>query len=327
MEALTLQADGKIVAGGLFTNLCGQTRSYIGRLNADGSLDATFNPGADGNLNSLALQSDGLILAGGDFTNLSGQTRNRIGRLNNTCLATQGLSYSGSSITWMRGGSSPEIWRCTFEISTNATSWTSLGSGRRISGGWRLDGIVVPTNATVRARGFIAGGHRNGSSWFVESLADRASTTPVLLKDGSGIRSNRFCFNVRAIEGQAVVIEASTDMVQWMPIRTNLTTSIGQFLVADAQTGLFRHRYYRARLCEGVLPPPAITAGGGSFQSGRFGFNVSGVTGQTVIIESSTNLVTWSVLSTNTLDDDALPFHDSKGTNFPWQFYRAKVLP
>ena len=45
---LAVQADGKILVGGDFTTLGGQTRNYLGRLNADGTLDSGFNPGADG---------------------------------------------------------------------------------------------------------------------------------------------------------------------------------------------------------------------------------------------------------------------------------------
>jgi hypothetical protein len=51
------------------------------------SLDATFNPGADGEVYALALQQDGKIVVGGLFTRLGGggtgtSTRNYIGRLN-----------------------------------------------------------------------------------------------------------------------------------------------------------------------------------------------------------------------------------------------------
>ena len=58
----------------------------IGRLNADGSLDATFNPGANSTVCALAVQPDGKILVGGSFTTLGGggtgtTARNRIGRL------------------------------------------------------------------------------------------------------------------------------------------------------------------------------------------------------------------------------------------------------
>ena len=63
------------------------TRNYIGRLNADGSLDTSFDPGANGNVVALAVQADGKILVGGALTTLGGggtgtTTRNYIGRLN-----------------------------------------------------------------------------------------------------------------------------------------------------------------------------------------------------------------------------------------------------
>ena len=86
-----VQSDGKILLGGGFTTLGGggtgtTPRNYIGRLNPDGSLDATFNPGASTTVNVLAVQPDGQILVGGIFTTLGGggagtTPRNRIGRL------------------------------------------------------------------------------------------------------------------------------------------------------------------------------------------------------------------------------------------------------
>src|SRR5437899_11448690 len=108
---MAVQADGKILVGGYFSTLGGQSRNYIGRLNADGTLDTSFDPGADNAVNSLAVQADGKILVGGFFTTVGGQSRNYIGRLNNTGPATQSLTFDGSTLTWMRGGTSPEVWR------------------------------------------------------------------------------------------------------------------------------------------------------------------------------------------------------------------------
>jgi hypothetical protein len=45
-----------------------------------------------------------------------------------------------------------------------------LGAGTRVAGGWQLSGLAWPTNASLRARGFVAGGDNNGSSWFVETI-------------------------------------------------------------------------------------------------------------------------------------------------------------
>jgi uncharacterized delta-60 repeat protein len=84
VKAMGVQPDGKILIGGFFTGYNGTARNRIARLNANGSLDVTFNPGTGANLpvHSIALQPDGRILIGGDFTTYNGASRNRIIRLN-----------------------------------------------------------------------------------------------------------------------------------------------------------------------------------------------------------------------------------------------------
>ena len=89
IAAVVVQPDGKILIGGDFTSLSPNggsavTRNRIARLNPDGTLDAAFNPNADGSVASIAVQSDGKIIAAGSFTNIGGQTRNRIARLDGT---------------------------------------------------------------------------------------------------------------------------------------------------------------------------------------------------------------------------------------------------
>ncbi|MBE0543181.1 MAG: immunoglobulin domain-containing protein [Verrucomicrobia bacterium] len=161
--SVAVQADGKILVGGF-------TGNYLTRFSADGSLDPTFNPGASSIVFSLAMQADAKILVGGNFTTLDGQPRNYFGRLNNTAPASQSLTLDGSTLTWLRGGTSPEVWRTTFEVSTNGANWASLGVGSRVAGGWQLTGVAAPPNASIRARGYASGGYLNGSSWFVETI-------------------------------------------------------------------------------------------------------------------------------------------------------------
>ena len=178
VQAFAVQTDGTILVGGAFTTLGGATRNRIGRLLASGAIDQSFNPGVFGQLNAFAVQSDGKVLVGGPFTGLGGgtgtTTRWNIGRLTNTTLASQSIvtSPGGSVITWLRSGSSPEVSRVTFEISTNDTSYTPLGAGTRIAGGWRLSGQAPPVkqNVFIRARGYYATGYRNGSESIVESV-------------------------------------------------------------------------------------------------------------------------------------------------------------
>lgn len=84
IRAMHLQG-AKILIGGQFTSYNGKNVSALARLNADGTLDETFNPGgsgANGPVLVIALDSDGKILIGGSFTQFNGVTRNRIARLN-----------------------------------------------------------------------------------------------------------------------------------------------------------------------------------------------------------------------------------------------------
>lgn len=78
------QADGKLLLAGNFTSYNGIARNRIARINTNGSLDATFDPGTGANAQVLAVkvQSDGKILISGNFTSFNGTGRNRITRLN-----------------------------------------------------------------------------------------------------------------------------------------------------------------------------------------------------------------------------------------------------
>lgn len=82
--SMALQPDGKIVIGGAFTRINGVSRNRIARLNVDGSLDVTFDPGlgADDRVRSVALQSNGKVVIGGDFFEVNQFGRLRIARLN-----------------------------------------------------------------------------------------------------------------------------------------------------------------------------------------------------------------------------------------------------
>lgn len=110
----TLQSDGKILIGGNFTTYMGASRNNIARVNADGSLDATFNPGTGANQNifATAIQSDGKIIIGGDFTIYNGAVRNRIARLmNSIVLPLKLLSFTGTR----NRGTNQLVWKTADE--------------------------------------------------------------------------------------------------------------------------------------------------------------------------------------------------------------------
>lgn len=82
VEQVLQQPDGKILICGNFTTFNGQDKSYVARLNNDGSVDTNFTAGPGYWTRHMALQDDGRIVIGGYFTTVNGTKRNRIARLN-----------------------------------------------------------------------------------------------------------------------------------------------------------------------------------------------------------------------------------------------------
>lgn len=91
---VAVQADGKVIIAGDFRSFNGTARINLARLNADGSLDTTFNssitsnPGA-GFVHALVIQPDGKPIAGGTFTvSGSGSNRSNLARLQGDLIVT-----------------------------------------------------------------------------------------------------------------------------------------------------------------------------------------------------------------------------------------------
>jgi uncharacterized delta-60 repeat protein len=180
--SIAIQADGKILAGGFFTNIGGQTRNYIARLDPVTGLADSFDPNADNIVFSIALQADGKVLAGGNFTSIGGQTRSHFARLNNNTIAVQNLAVTQTTVTWTRGGSSPQFARVTFEDSTDNVNYNFLGNGIPQSGSsnWTLTGLnqSIGQNLYIRARGYYRSGYLNGSESIQESVRNAFLTLP-----------------------------------------------------------------------------------------------------------------------------------------------------
>ena len=121
---------------------------------------------------SIAVQTDGKILAGGAFTSIGGQPRSLLARLSNDTAALQNLAVTQTTVTWTRGGSSPQFTRVTFESSTDNVNYTPLGNGTASGSNWTLTGLNLTTgqNIYIRARGYYRSGFQNGSESITESV-------------------------------------------------------------------------------------------------------------------------------------------------------------
>jgi len=196
LNGLVLQADGRmLVYGGFlsFKDSTGITRlaptDFLTRLDQNGVQDTSFDPGwidmlqldSDGNsIWTVNLQTDGKVILGGNFSSVNGRGGAGLARFSNNIPGWQDLSVAQSpdgsqqTVTWLRKGGAPELWRVWFEYSPDPYAsppvWTLLGDATRTAqrDGWELEvkqappaglpqGLPLNANGYLRARGYVTG--------------------------------------------------------------------------------------------------------------------------------------------------------------------------
>lgn len=161
VKAAALQADGKIVIIGSFTRVGTAARSEIARLNANGTVDTSFSDGNSTALwspNAVVLQPDGKVVVAS-----SNNSEQVIERLANSTASESLVVTPPGRITWMRGGSAPEVDQVVLELSVDGgLSWTPLGQASPIAGGWEKSGLALPDSGQVRAVGHTIAYSENG---------------------------------------------------------------------------------------------------------------------------------------------------------------------
>lgn len=97
--AIALQSDGKILVGGSFTSYNGVNANRIIRLNANGTIDNTFNfgTGFNSSVSDILVLPDGKIIVVGYFSTYKGSTKNKILKLNSDGSIDNSFSSIGSS--------------------------------------------------------------------------------------------------------------------------------------------------------------------------------------------------------------------------------------
>ncbi|HET9048141.1 MAG TPA: hypothetical protein VFN29_04155 [Chiayiivirga sp.] len=98
VEAMALRADGKVLLAGSFSEVNGQPRRHVARLNGDGSLDAAFAVDVDAPVHSLAILPGGGLVIGGGFGQVDGAARRWLAKLtpNGALVESFDAGFSGS---------------------------------------------------------------------------------------------------------------------------------------------------------------------------------------------------------------------------------------
>jgi uncharacterized delta-60 repeat protein len=307
VSSLALKPDGKIVAGGYFR--MSANSSSVAQLNANGSLDTSFQTSLDSSVNAVAVRSDGKVYFGGQFTTVNGITRNHIARLNANGTIDTGFLNGLSGAT---GTAHPQVNAIVLDAGKVyiGGQFTNVNGLPRYYLARLFDDlpVLVPAISTQPASREVPIGAT--VSFGVTSIGDG----PLYYqwrKNGTNLT------DAGKISGVAT---------------TNLTITSVQTNDAGNYTVVVTNTYGSATSSVAVLTvllPLKIQANDASFgvRTNRFGFNLTGTDGQEVVIEACTNLANpnWLPLQTNTLGSGPLYFSDPNWMNYRGRFYRVRM--
>jgi uncharacterized delta-60 repeat protein len=330
--SVAVQTDGELLIGGSFSKVDGQPSYGIGRLKPDGSLEPDFNPLAYEMVTALAVQKDGKILIGGLLRSADAATNSYVGRFENTGPAPEVLGLTGSTVTWLRGGTGPEVWYASFEHSTNGVDWSDLGLGSRIQGGWALSNVSLASGEILRANGYVSLGQFNGPNWFVSSqVTVGAPQLPAIITQPVGQTNYEGISTVFSIQAGLEPLS-----YQWLKNGTNLAAATNAILVlpnialgdaGDYQVVVSNPHGSQTSAVAAltVNVRPAIEMRG--FQLGQTAFWVTAQHCNRVILEASTDLHNWTGVQTNLVGVDVtagFSLRDPASGGFRARFYRVR---
>jgi uncharacterized delta-60 repeat protein len=162
IRAMRIQPDGKIVIAGNLRGVNGVARNHIARLNPDGTLDTSFDPGTGANstIYALSLDASGNIYIGGAFTSYNGVPRLRVAKLRATGAIDPTFNLSG-------GGASGTV----YAIAPPDADGIVIGGAFSYNGA-AVGGIARLNVATgARDTGFNSGGSGFSGTVFALLLA------------------------------------------------------------------------------------------------------------------------------------------------------------
>jgi uncharacterized repeat protein (TIGR03803 family) len=357
-NAAGLVLSGGTLYGGTFSTDCDAPpkNGTVFTMNTDGTGYTTlkrFN-GSDGSRHASLISSGSTLYGTTDWGGSSGNgtvfkmntdgTRYTVLKSfaggSNGSYPWAALVLSGSTLygTTQFGGTAGQ--GTVFKVNTDGTGYSVLKSFTGSDGASPFGGLVMSGGALYGTT--YAGGSSNEGTVFRIDLSAAIGSQPRSRINAVGSTAS---FSVTAI-GTAPLI------CQWLrngatladggqpsgatisgATTTYLTIANVQMSDAGDYTVVVTNAYgsvtsSMAALTVQLPTPIVLTAdSNSSFSSTGFGFNLSGMAGQTVVIEASTSLTSWTPLLTNSLVTGYFYFHDPDSTNLAQRFYRARLTP
>jgi len=316
IRSITLQPDGKIVIGGWFSQINGTTRYRIARLTAGGALDSSFRADADGLVTCSALQADGKILVGGGFKTINGIARIYAARLNSDgSVDSSFIPAGGNSVVNGTGIKAIGVDN-RGNVVVGSDSSIMYGSGRialnRLLPNGDLDRSFspnVPSGSWVLALS-VQG---DGKVIIGGNFTHLGDPTCCALHDRSGIA--RLNSDGSVDTSFDVGSGANPAYVTAIRLSPDSKTLIGGAFTAynGVARGGVASLYgdARARITDW------------SYSNG-LQFSVANQPGKTYVIESSSNMTTWTPIATNTVNSGSFQFHDTNSSAGGVRLYRLR---
>ena len=344
-----------LFAGGSFTNASGVTVNGIARW--DGSNWWALGSGVDSTIRALIVANGTNLYAGGSFTNAGGIPSRGVAMwdgnswhgLNGGMSGSSGIinafAYDGALAVYAGGiftnaggvaASNIAMW--------NGSVWSSLGTG--LNG---LVGAIVYTNGLLYVGGAftIAGGVSanhiavwNGTTW--SSLGTGVTGNSQAFVANILVRGNNIYVTGNFINAGGIFATniAKWDGSQWSALGSGLVQPSGQNAMGLTSinndlyvSGVFtfagdKPSQYIAHWNDQLnfYPPPHPQLTRNVWLNNQlFQFRLIGTSGESYILQGSTDLSVWTPLLTNsaTLYD----YTDPNASLFPVRFYRAVLGP
>ena len=214
--------------------------------------------------------------------------------------------------------------------SADGTNWTQIGTSAGFSmSNNAVAGLCVTAhnNAALNASTF-AGVSLNQPP-VLAAISNRTVLAGVTLAftnaaSDADVPSQALTFSLLAAPTNAV-LNASSGVFTWRPaIAQSPSTQTVSVAVADNGLPVMSATQ---NFVVTVTKPAAPTCGSATSSNGQFQFMISGSTGPDYVIQYSTNLTSWIVLTNITSPTMPFLWSNINSTNFPFGFYRILLGP
>ena len=299
VTSISIQTNGQIVIGGLFSSVNGTSRSRLARLNGDGSLDTTFSPVMNDTVLSVVVQPDGKLVTAGAFTVINGDIgtppspgvgvsfRERAGNV--VTLTTSGghnLAIGSRVAIGGVGAGFDGTYTVTAIPSSTRFSYTSAGADAAVT--------AVTPSGTFSAQGTLAG------------------RIARILPDGS-------------IDGTFITGSGADNLIYTVLLQSDLKI----VLAGDFSTVNSAVRGRIARLNGNSNTAISTTLVGAGFTAGQFVIAISAEPGRQYEVQYSTTLLSgsWQTLATVNSGHGVVTFTDTASAGTARRYYRVIQLP